>query len=73
MKNPKTAIILTTLYLVVYTLSGQLYPNLSLMLFMFSLSPVLLIWMVYTVLKYGVYSGKELKDNEEWGYEDYFK
>lgn len=73
MKNPKTAIILTTLYLVVYTLAGQLYSNLSLMLFMFSISPVILIWMVYTILKFGTYSGKELKDNEEWGYEDYIK
>lgn len=26
--------------------------------------------MVYSVLKYGKYSGKELAEDEEWGYED---
>lgn len=36
---------------------------------MFVLSPVLLIWMVYTVIRHGQYDGPEL-DEEEWGYED---
>ena len=37
---------------------------------MFLFSPVLVAWMVYTVIKYGKYSGKELDEGEEWGYED---
>jgi|GEM_PF-1362090 len=30
--------------------------------------PLLLIWMVYSVLKHGQYKGSQLKENEEWGY-----
>lgn len=37
---------------------------------MFLFSPFLIIWMVYTVLRYGEYTGRELEDDEEWGYED---
>jgi hypothetical protein len=37
---------------------------------MFLLSPFLVAWMVYTVLKKGVYTGRELAENEEWGYSD---
>lgn len=36
---------------------------------MFVFSPVLIIWMVYTVIRYGQYTGPDL-DDEEWGYED---
>ena len=37
---------------------------------LFFLSPFLLIWIAYSILKYGKFEGKELKDNEEWGYAD---
>ena len=37
---------------------------------MFMASPLLVIWMVYSVIKFGKYSGKELGEDEEWGYED---
>jgi len=26
--------------------------------------------MAYVIIRYGRYTGRELKDNEEWGYED---
>ena len=37
---------------------------------LFLLSPLVVIYMVYSVLRYGVYTGTELKEGEEWGYED---
>jgi hypothetical protein len=37
---------------------------------MFSLSPFLVIWMAYTILKYAPFNGRELKENEEYGYQD---
>jgi len=40
------------------------------MLLLFAISPVLVVWMVYSVLRYGTYIGRELKPGEEWGYED---
>ena len=36
---------------------------------LFFLSPFLVIWMVYRVLRYDSYNGKELNE-EEWGYTD---
>jgi hypothetical protein len=36
---------------------------------LFFLSPFLVIWMVYRVIRYDSYHGKELND-EEWGYAD---
>ena len=34
------------------------------------IGPVLIMWMVYCVLRFGNYKGPELKDEEEWGYAD---
>ena len=70
MRNYKFSIILVTLYLLVFALAGRLGAPLSWMFLMFSSSPLLIIWMVYTVIIYGKYSGKELKAVDEWGYED---
>ena len=64
------AIGITTVYLFAYAIIAQVFSNLPLALTLFAFSPFLLIWMVYSVLKYGNYKGKELKENEEWGYED---
>jgi hypothetical protein len=36
---------------------------------MFAASPFLVIWMAYTIMKYGKYSGPDL-DDKEWGYQD---
>ncbi|MDB5119279.1 MAG: hypothetical protein JWN56_497 [Sphingobacteriales bacterium] len=37
---------------------------------MFLFSPLVVLYMVYSVIRYGKYTGKELMENEEWGYED---
>ena len=70
MKNYKLPTIFVTLYLVVYTVLFQFEVPLNIMLFMFSLSPFLVIWMAYTILKYAPFKGRELAENEEWGYQD---
>jgi hypothetical protein len=70
MKNYKFSIGFVTLYLIVFAIAGQLGVSLNVMLWLFSVSPVLLFWMVYTILKYGKHSGKVLAENEEWAYED---
>lgn len=36
---------------------------------LFFLSPFLVIWMVYRVIRYDTYHGNELND-DEWGYAD---
>lgn len=37
---------------------------------LFFLSPFLVIWMVISVLKSKKFTGKDLKEGEEWGYAD---
>lgn len=36
----------------------------------FSFSPLLMVWMVYSVICNGEYKGRELKPDEEFGYTD---
>jgi hypothetical protein len=70
MKDDRVPIIIVSLYLIFYTISPYLGIPFHFILLMFSLSPLFLIWMVYSILKYGKPSGKKLKDGEEFGYAD---
>ncbi|GEO11566.1 hypothetical protein [Segetibacter aerophilus] len=70
MKNYKFSTVFVTLYLIVYTIMLRLEVSLSVSLFMFSISPILVIWMAYTIVRYASYNGRELKENEEYGYQD---
>ncbi|MFN8346889.1 MAG: hypothetical protein U0X91_17945 [Spirosomataceae bacterium] len=58
-----------TAYLVIYCELLQFESTKGIAILMFLLSPFLVVWMVYTVLKHGRYDGKELGD-EEFGYQD---
>lgn len=69
-QNYKLATILVTIYLVIYTLLHHAGASLQLLGAMFLLSPFLVIWMAYTILKFAPYHGKELENDEEWGYQD---
>ena len=66
----KTAVILTTIYLVVFVILCQTGVSVILLCSFFSLSPLLLAWMVYTTLKDNSQTYPELAKNEEWGYLD---
>ncbi len=50
MDNPVIPVLIVTGFLLVYIVALGLDLNLSIILFMFSISPVLIIWMVYRVL-----------------------
>ena len=69
MKKSITTIWVVTLYLMVYSVIGHLGASLNTMLLLFSFSPVLVIYMVFTVLQANV-EVKEFSSNEEWGYSD---
>lgn len=69
MKNYKFATLFVTAYLVLYAVFTANNTPYSVVTAMFVLSPFLVIWMAFTVLKYARYPGKELND-EEWGYQD---
>lgn len=70
MKNYRFSTAFVTTYLVVYTILFHLDVSMPVLLLMFAISPFLVLWMVITILKYGVYNGRELGENEEWGYQD---
>ena len=69
-KTPTFAITAGSLYLLLYIIVAQLQLSQRLVLLMFALSPVLILWMIYVTIRHGKYSGEELKEGEEWGYED---
>jgi hypothetical protein len=69
-RNPTFAASFVTLYLVIYTVLFQTGASSAILTGMFAVSPLLVIWMAITIMKYGKYSGRELDEQEEWGYQD---
>lgn len=70
LKNSTFSVIAVTVYLLVYCILLQIEHTQWIAVDMFIVSPFLVVWMVYTVLKYGVYTGRELAEDEEYGYQD---
>ena len=70
-KNPFFAAVFATVYLLVYVifLEMDFLPNVTAVLFFFS--PALLVWLAYTVIRHGKYTGTDLREDEEWGYQDW--
>jgi len=68
-KSPIFVALFVTAYLAVYTALTQFAPMFHIAFAMFMFGPVLILWLVYTVLKFGSYTGKGLSD-EEFGYQD---
>lgn len=69
MNRSSFAVLFSSLYFLVYLLVLPL-DYLQLTWFLFFFSPLVLVYVVYSVIRYGSYSGKELVEEEEWGYED---
>ncbi|MEQ1798838.1 MAG: hypothetical protein ABL872_12855 [Lacibacter sp.] len=70
-KNPIFAAAFSTVYLLVYVIFLQMdfLPNVTAVLFFFS--PAVLVWLAYTVIRHGKYTGTDLREDEEWGYQDW--
>jgi archaellum biogenesis protein FlaJ (TadC family) len=68
LKNYKFSVAFVSLYLLVYTVLIGLSASFLLLSVLFFLSPFLIIWMVYTILRYAPYHDKEyegdIPDNE---------
>ncbi len=60
---------ITTIALFVFAIA-VFTENIQVAQVIFMLSPLLIIWMVYSVVRFGKYKSRELTDNEEWGYAD---
>ncbi|HEY1025521.1 MAG TPA: hypothetical protein VGE26_10175, partial [Sphingobacteriaceae bacterium] len=64
------SIAFVSIYLLIYLVLFNLDVPVYILFGMYLFSPFLVIWMVYTVIRYGIYTGRGLMDDEEWGYED---
>ncbi|WP_026898048.1 hypothetical protein [Daejeonella oryzae] len=63
------AVFFSGIYLMLFLLSLYL-ENLPLLSILFLLSPIMLLYLIYSVIRYGKYNGRELEKDEEWAYED---
>ena len=68
MKKPAIVIILATLYLLIFQLSPYIGASDEAIIAMFILSPFIVIYMAYVILKYGKSSGHTF---EEKFYDDF--
>ncbi len=69
MKKHVFATVFVSLYLVVYVMLFYFEAPWQIIASMFLLSPILVIWMAYSILKYAAYDGRDL-ETEEWSYQD---
>ena len=60
---------LATFYLFIYWELLQFENTRDYAIVMFLISPLVILWMVFTVLKNGKYNGPQLED-KEFGYQD---
>lgn len=63
------AAIVVSLYLVVYVQLIWFESTREIALIKLLFSPVMMIWMVYMIIRYGIYKGREL-GKDEYGYFD---
>jgi hypothetical protein len=70
LKKPSFVAVVVSLILFVYCALIGFNIFLPVAYFIFASSPVLIIWLTYTIIHFGVYDGHELQSDEEWGYGD---
>lgn len=69
LRSDKISVTIVTVYLIIYLALLQFEATQAYGVLMLLAAPALLCWMVYTILKYGSYTGPELGD-KEFGYQD---
>jgi hypothetical protein len=70
LRSPAFVTTFVTVYLVIYTDLLHTGAPSGITTLLFALSPFFVVWMAITIMKYGKYTGPELKEDEEWGYQD---
>lgn len=69
-RTPFFALLLATGYLIVYAVLIYYGFDIGIWPALLLLGVILVIYVVYTTIRYGVYDSRELKDDEPFGYED---
>jgi hypothetical protein len=70
MKKSVFATIIVSLYLLIYHLAFNFAAPADIIISMFLLAPFLMIWMSVSIMKDKSTEVAELKEGEEWGYQD---
>jgi hypothetical protein len=70
MRKPFFAVSIISTILLVYCILVGFNISLPVAFFIFSISPFLVAWLAYTIIRFGSYEGKEFAKDEEWGYQD---
>lgn len=70
MKHDEIAIAIVSGIFLLYAIFASFEVFTGAVFLIFSISPLLIIWMVYVVLKHGEYNREELKEGQEFGYLD---
>jgi hypothetical protein len=67
MNHETIAVAGVSLTLLIYTILASTGVLLTWVALIFSISPLLIIWMVWVVLRFGEYQGEELQEEQEFG------
>lgn len=70
-RTPQFMLLFATAFLVLYVLLINLEANAGLLISMFFFSQVMVIFFAWIVVRHGVFDGKELEKDDEFGYEDF--
>jgi len=69
-KKPFFAVAAVTVVLLIYCILIGFNISLPVAYLIFGISPILITWLVYTIIRFGKNKGKEFDTGEEWGYQD---
>lgn len=69
-RKEKIPVIIVSIYLLVISVYAGMGIASPLGGYLLAIGPPLLLWVVYNVIRYGKFEGKELEPGEEWGYAD---
>ena len=71
MENKATfATIIASVFLLIYLVLINFDGPFAIIMSMFAISPLVLIWLAISILKFGIYKGPDLNERE-WGYQDF--
>jgi len=69
-RKPTFAVIVVSFILFTYCVLINSNAPLFIIYLIFAFSPFLLVWLAFTIIRFGNYEGKELDEGEEFGYQD---
>ncbi|MDO6432081.1 hypothetical protein Q4E93_15875 [Flavitalea sp. BT771] len=72
-RNAAFAVWFASLYLLAYIilLHQDNHTLRQIAVILLFLSPILLAWLAYAIIRFGKFTGRELREGEEYGYGDY--